>query len=113
MVLPRFPVVGSGERRDTNARCLARNNDPRAHANALIQIKNISVEHANTAVRHKSSDGPRRVRPVNGVFVLGQNKCSSTHRVSWRAARDYAGQQWAIAADLGGGRPRWADVLAG
>ena len=91
----------------------ARHDHRRADADAIEQIGDVLVVHADAAIGDEAADRARIVGAVDGVVAAGQRQRRDAHRIVRRAAGDdlrhVAG---VLALDVGRRRPRRADVLA-
>jgi len=79
----------------------------RADADAIVQIHDVLVVHADAAVGDKVADRARLVRTVNGILATGKGHSRIAHRVTGRTASDHLRQVRFVASHRGG-RPRRA-----
>src|SRR6185369_1851816 len=79
---------------------------------ALIEIRDIVVEHADAAIGHEAADRARHVGAVNGVFAAGQRHRGDAHGVARRAAGNDIGHVWFVALHFTRRRPCRVEVLA-
>src|SRR5215471_12250555 len=84
-----------------------------APADAVIEIEDVRIVHADAAVGDEAADRARVVGAVDGVFpAAAQRHGSRAHGIAWASARNHTRQRGLVALDFVGRRPCRAQLLA-
>ena len=62
-----------------------------ADGDALVEIRDVGVEHADAAVRDEAADRARRIGAVDGILTVRKRQRGYAHWISRRTAGDDAG----------------------
>src|ERR1700690_1815386 len=107
--------AGAGEiRRRTarDARPLLLDDDRRADRDQTIELADVAVVHADTAVRDEAADQFRTIGAMDGIFAAAQGECGRAHRIVGGATGNDLGQTRIFAADGIRRRPSRPDKFA-
>src|SRR5262249_32774305 len=77
-----------------------RHDDGRADGNALVEIGNIVVQHADAAIGDEAADRTRHVGAVDGIFAAGERHGGDAHRIARRTSGDHVGHLRLVALDF-------------
>src|SRR5271169_6586902 len=86
--------------------------DPGADADTIVEILDVLVVHADTAVRDEMADRARLVGAVNGVLAAREHHGCIAHRIARRAGRNHIWQVRLVSSHLSRRRPGRMDVFA-
>ena len=108
--MPLRCSCGSAKCASTASAQLVRNHDPGTHPDALEEIRDVVIVHANAAGRDKAADGAWLIRPMNRELVISEQEGGGSHGIVRSARGD--DKVWPAGHHVLRRRPGWTNELA-